>query len=91
MDNESLKKFRIVEIKNNQGKGIGVTYFIVYGYPVANGIMASSRTDGDMPENIWNAGKTCYYTEGWEAAAKFAQKIAPEAIKLKDLKRAVQR
>jgi len=64
-----------------------MTYFTVFGLPVANGIVASSRTDGDMPEDVWNAAKEIYQTRGWEATSAFAKKLAPDQLIYKHLER----
>ena len=34
----------------------GVGNFAVRGNPIANGVVASVRNDGDVPDWVWNAG-----------------------------------
>ena len=46
-------------------------YFVTQDYPIANGIVASSRAKHDLPENIWNTGMYIHDTFGWRAAAFF--------------------
>lgn len=83
MDNNALKKSKVVS-RNDAEKNATYTYFQICGFPVVNGIIASPRTAGDVPEKFNNSTLDMYHQYGWEHTSKFLYRIMPQLLKIRE-------
>lgn len=53
MDDGSITRSKVIS-RIDTWKDADSTYFVVYGLPVVNKIIASPRTSTDCPDEFWN-------------------------------------
>ena len=60
MDSAGCTKLVTVTDISSETKDVGVGNFVVKGFPIANGLLASVRVAGDGPDLMWDFGFKIY-------------------------------